>query len=72
MIPVTHFVYLAAALFLIGLVGLVFRRSLLNVLMCAQLMLASAGIISSVMSRLASASSLTSRSRSAHVRGPVS
>jgi NADH-quinone oxidoreductase subunit K len=51
MIPVTHFVYLAVALFLIGFGGLLFRRSLLTVLMCAQLILASAGLILVAYSR---------------------
>ncbi len=45
MIPVTHFVYLAVALFLIGLGGALFKRSVLATLACGQIMLAAAALV---------------------------
>src|SRR5690606_25669565 len=43
-IPVTHFLYLAAGLFALGLGGLVFSRHLVRALLSAQLMLAGGGL----------------------------
>ena len=42
MIPVTHAFYLASLLLLLGLVGLVLRRSLVTTLLCLELMLTAA------------------------------
>ena len=52
MIPVTHFLYLAAALFLIGLFGVLFRRSALIVLMSIELMLNAANVALVAFARL--------------------
>jgi NADH-quinone oxidoreductase subunit K len=43
-IPVTHFLYLAFGLFVLGLAGLLFSRHLVRALLSAQLMLAGAGL----------------------------
>jgi NADH-quinone oxidoreductase subunit K len=44
MIPVTHFLYLASALFIIGLLGVLFRRERAILLLSAQMMIA-AGVL---------------------------
>jgi NADH-quinone oxidoreductase subunit K len=44
MVPLTHFLYLSAALFFIGLCGVLLRRNVLIVLMSIELMLNSANI----------------------------
>ena len=44
MIPTTHFLVLAAVLFMVGLVGVIVRRNILVVLMCVELMLNSANM----------------------------
>ena len=45
MIPVTHFLYLASALFVIGLLGVLLRRDRLIALLCAELMIASGALL---------------------------
>jgi NADH-quinone oxidoreductase subunit K len=51
MIPVTHFCYLAAGLFMLGLAGLLLRREALPRLLCAQLVVAAVGLWLSAASR---------------------
>ncbi len=51
MLPITHFLYLACALFVIGLLGVVLRRNVLIVLMSIELMLNAANIALVAFSR---------------------
>ena len=51
MVPITHFLYLAFALFTIGLVGVMLRRNVLIVLMSVELMLNGANIALVAFSR---------------------
>lgn len=51
MVPITHFLYLAAALFVIGLLGVMLRRNVLIVLMSIELMLNGANIALVAFSR---------------------
>jgi NADH-quinone oxidoreductase subunit K len=51
MLPITHFLYLACALFVIGLLGVVLRRNVLIVLMSIELMLNGANIALVAFSR---------------------
>jgi NADH-quinone oxidoreductase subunit K len=52
MVPVTHFLYLAIALFTIGMVGVLVRRNVLIVLMSIELMLNGANVALVTFSRL--------------------
>jgi NADH-quinone oxidoreductase subunit K len=52
MVPVTHFLYLAGALFLVGVCGALLRRNALFVLMSIELMLNAANIALVAFSRL--------------------
>ncbi len=52
MIPITHFLYLAFALFVIGLLGVMLRRNVLIVPMSVELMLNAANIALVAFSRL--------------------
>lgn len=52
MVPVTHFLYLAAALFLIGMLGVLMRRNVLIILMGIELMLNGANVALVSFSRL--------------------
>ena len=52
MVPVTHFLYLALALFTIGMVGVLVRRNVLIVLMSIELMLNGANVALVTFSRL--------------------
>lgn len=52
MLPITHFLALAGALFIIGLLGVLLRRNVLIVLMGIELMLNSANIALVAFSRL--------------------
>jgi NADH-quinone oxidoreductase subunit K len=52
MVPVTHFLYFAAALFLIGLCGALLRRNVLIVLMSIELMLNAGNVALVAFSRL--------------------
>ena len=52
MIPIVHFLYLALALFLIGITGVIFRRSALIVLMSIELMLNAANLALIAFARL--------------------
>ena len=52
MVPITHFLYLSAALFLIGAGGVLLRRNVLIVLMSIELMLNAANIALVTFSRL--------------------
>ncbi len=52
MIPVTHFLYLAFALFMIGSIGVLVRRNVLIVLMSIELMLNAANIVLVAFSRM--------------------
>lgn len=52
MVPITHFLYLAIALFLIGMVGVLVRRNVLIVLMSVELMLNAANVALVAFSRL--------------------
>ena len=52
MIPITHFLYLAFGLFVIGLLGVMLRRNVLIVLMSVELMLNAANIVLVAFSRL--------------------
>ena len=52
MIPVTHFLYLASALFLIGLMGVLMRRNALIILMSIELMLNAGNITLVAFSRM--------------------
>jgi len=51
LVPITHFLYLAFALFVIGLVGVMLRRNVLIVLMSIELMLNGANIALVAFSR---------------------
>jgi NADH-quinone oxidoreductase subunit K len=51
MVPITHFLYLACALFVIGLFGVMLRRNVLIVLMSIELMLNGANIALVAFSR---------------------
>ena len=51
MVPITHFLYLACALFVIGLLGVMLRRNVLIVLMSIELMLNGANIALVAFSR---------------------
>jgi NADH-quinone oxidoreductase subunit K len=52
MLPITHFLYLAFALFLIGAAGVLLRRNILIVLMSVELMLNAANIVLVTFSRM--------------------
>ena len=52
MIPITHFLYLAFALFLLGTLGVLLRRNVLIVLMSIELMLNAANIVLVAFSRM--------------------
>lgn len=52
MIPITHFLYLAFGLFVIGLFGVLLRRNVLIVLMSVELMLNAANIVLVAFSRM--------------------
>ncbi len=52
MVPVTHFLYLAVVLFLLGTVGVLVRRNVLVILMSIELMLNAANIALVAFSRL--------------------
>ncbi|MCH9688833.1 MAG: NADH-quinone oxidoreductase subunit NuoK [Deltaproteobacteria bacterium] len=52
MIPITHFLYLAFGLFVIGMLGVLLRRNVLIVLMSIELMLNAANIALVAFSRL--------------------
>lgn len=52
MVPITHFLYLACALFLIGTCGVLLRRNVLIVLMSIELMLNAANITLVAFSRM--------------------
>jgi NADH-quinone oxidoreductase subunit K len=52
MLPITHFLYLAFALFLIGAAGVLLRRNVLIVLMSVELMLNAANIVLVAFSRM--------------------
>lgn len=51
MIPITHFLYLASALFVIGMLGVLLRRNVLIVLMSIELMLNGANVALIAFSR---------------------
>lgn len=51
MVPITHFLYLASALFIIGMLGVLLRRNVLIVLMSIELMLNGANIALVAFSR---------------------
>lgn len=51
MVPITHFLYLACALFVIGLFGVMLRRNVLIVLMSIELMLNGANVALVAFSR---------------------
>lgn len=51
MVPITHFLYLACALFIIGMLGVMLRRNVLIVLMSIELMLNGANIALVAFSR---------------------
>lgn len=50
-VGLNHYLILAAALFLIGMVGFVVRRNTLIMLMCVELMLSGANIVFAAFSR---------------------
>jgi NADH-quinone oxidoreductase subunit K len=50
-VTLTHYLVLAMALFLIGMVGVVVRRNAIVVLMCIELMLCAANIVFAAFSR---------------------
>ena len=50
-VGLTHYLLLAAALFLIGMVGFVVRRNTIIMLMCVELMLSGANIVFAAYSR---------------------
>lgn len=52
MIPITHFLYLAFGLFVIGMGGVLLRRNVLIVLMSIELMLNAANIVLVAFSRM--------------------
>jgi NADH-quinone oxidoreductase subunit K len=51
MIPITYFLYLASALFTIGLIGVLVRRNAIIVLMGVELMLNAANLVLLAFSR---------------------
>ncbi|MFO7653946.1 MAG: NADH-quinone oxidoreductase subunit NuoK [Candidatus Krumholzibacteriia bacterium] len=51
-ITLTHYLVLAAALFLTGMTGFIVRRNAIVMLMCIELMLASCNIVFAAFSRL--------------------
>jgi NADH:ubiquinone oxidoreductase subunit K len=51
-LPITHYLYLALALFTVGLGGALLRRSLVTALLGIQLMLVSAALLLSAYARL--------------------
>jgi len=51
-VTMTHYLMLAAILFLIGMVGFVVRRNAIVMLMCVELMLCSVNIVFATFSRL--------------------
>lgn len=51
MVPITHFLYLALALFIIGALGVLLRRNILIILMGVELMLNGANIMLVAFSR---------------------
>ncbi len=51
MVPITHFLYLAGILFLIGVVGVLARRNVLIVLMSIEIMLNAANLVLVAFSR---------------------
>ena len=51
MVPITHFLYLALGLFIIGALGVLLRRNILIVLMGIELMLNAANIMLVAFSR---------------------
>lgn len=52
MLPITHFLYLAFALFLIGAAGVLLRRNVLIVLMGIELMLNAGNLVLVAFSRM--------------------
>ncbi len=50
-VGLTHYLILAVALFLIGMVGFVIRRNTIIMLMCVELMLSGANIVFAAFSR---------------------
>jgi NADH-quinone oxidoreductase subunit K len=50
-VGLNHYLILAAAVFLIGMIGFVIRRNTLVMLMCVELMLSSANIVFAAFSR---------------------
>jgi NADH-quinone oxidoreductase subunit K len=50
-VPITHFLYLACALFVIGMLGVLLRRNVLIVLMSLELMLNGANVALVAFSR---------------------
>ena len=50
-VTLTHYLVLAMALFLVGMVGVVVRRNALVVMMCIELMLAASNIVFAAFSR---------------------
>jgi NADH-quinone oxidoreductase subunit K len=50
-ITLTHYLVLATALFLIGMIGVIVRRNALVMLMCIELMLCSANIVFAAFSQ---------------------
>jgi len=50
-VGLNHYLILAAALFLVGMVGFVIRRNTLVMLMCVELMLSAANIVFAAFSR---------------------
>ena len=52
MVPITHFLYLASGLFVVGMLGVMLRRNVLIVLMSIELMLNAANIMLVAFSRM--------------------
>jgi NADH-quinone oxidoreductase subunit K len=50
-VGLSHYLILAAAVFLVGMVGFVIRRNTIIMLMCVELMLASANLVFAAFSR---------------------
>ena len=50
-VGLTHYLCLAAAVFLVGMVGFVVRRNTIIMLMCVELMLASANLVFAAFAR---------------------
>ncbi|MBD3222672.1 NADH-quinone oxidoreductase subunit NuoK [bacterium] len=50
-VGLNHYLVLAAAVFLVGMVGFVIRRNTLVMLMCVELMLSSANLVFAAFSR---------------------